>query len=111
MRRDMGMRRRRECQSACVQPPRIGRERRGKACVALAPQSIRPPMQAEPSDASPCRVALCPGTPVPFFGGTVVLCYRLSADVGAGMMFQVIRDIGMSRFRMTSRLARPRTQM
>jgi len=35
-RRDMGMGRRRECQSACVQPPRIGRERRGKACVAQA---------------------------------------------------------------------------
>ena len=63
-RRDMGMGRRRECQSACAQPPRIGRERRGKACVAQALKSIRPPMQAEPSGTSPWRVALCPGMPV-----------------------------------------------
>ena len=31
--------------------------------MAKAPLSIRPPLQADPSVTSPCRVAPCPGPP------------------------------------------------
>jgi len=33
--------------------------------VAKTPQSIRPPLQADPSGGTPCRVPPCPGTPDP----------------------------------------------
>ena len=33
--------------------------------MAKTPQSIRPPLQADPSGGTPCRVPPCPGTPDP----------------------------------------------
>jgi hypothetical protein len=59
--RGAGTQRRSACQSARHQPPPIGRERRGEACVASGPKPLRPPLQADPSAGSPCRVPSCPG--------------------------------------------------
>ncbi len=54
------------------------RARRGEACVAQAPKSFRPPLQAEPSGGTPCRVFSEPAGPdreharrEPFSGGAV----------------------------------------
>ncbi len=68
------------------QPSPIGRERRGAACVAQAPQSIRPPLQAAPSAGSACRVPPCPGCSehvrrVPFSDRVVVFTGALRASL------------------------------
>ena len=60
----MGWSRRVSDKRPCQQPAADWRELRGAACVAQAPQSIRPPLQAAPSGATPCRVPPCPGSSI-----------------------------------------------